>query len=108
KRSRSKVPSTVCQSRITARNRSRTISRIYSGHLDVKILLGYSVSTMSGGKVLRLLLRHLDWRPKQLMWTWTVVALEAYGRFLGWRDHKQQRDHTVWEVAKNTKKLETS
>lgn len=82
--------------------------RIYSGHLDVKILLGYSVSTMSGGKVLRLLLRHLDWRPKQLMWTWTVVALEAYGRFLGWRDHKQQRDHTVWEVATSTKKLETS
>ncbi len=81
--------------------------RIYSGHLDVKVLLGYSVSTMGAAKLLRLLLRHLDWRPKQFVWTWLVVVLEAYGRFLGWRDFKNKRDHTVWEVAVTTKELET-
>jgi len=79
--------------------------RIYSGHLDIKTLLGYSVSTMGGIQVLKLLLRNLDWRPKQFVWTWCVVALEVYGRYLGWRDYKNRRAHTVWEVAKTTKEL---
>ncbi len=80
--------------------------RIYAGHLDVKEMLGYSVATMSGSKVLGLLLRNLDWRPKQFVWTWAFVALEAYGRFLGWRDFKTKKNHTVWEIASSTKELE--
>jgi cellulose synthase/poly-beta-1,6-N-acetylglucosamine synthase-like glycosyltransferase len=79
--------------------------RIYSGHLDIKELLGYSVSTMSAGRVFKTLLSNLDWRPKQFLWTWLVVGLEAYGRYLGWRDYKNRRDHTVWEIAKSTKEL---
>ena len=79
--------------------------RIYSGHLDIKELLGYSVSTMSAGRVFKTLLSNLDWRPKQFLWTWLVVGLEAYGRYLGWRDYKTRRDHTVWEIAKSTKEL---
>jgi cellulose synthase/poly-beta-1,6-N-acetylglucosamine synthase-like glycosyltransferase len=82
--------------------------RIYAGHLDVKDLLGYAVSTMSGLKILSLLLRNLDWRPKQLVWTWAVVALEVYGRFLGRRDYKSKRDHSVWEIATSTKQLSTT
>jgi len=81
--------------------------RIYAGHLDVKSLLGYSVSTMGGGRILKLLLRHLDWRPKQFIWTWLVVALEVYGRYLGWRDFRNQHDHAVWEIATTTKELKT-
>lgn len=79
--------------------------RIYAGHLDVKEMLGYSVATMSGLKILRLLLKHIEWRPKQFAWTWGVVGLEVYGRYLGWRDYKNRRDHTVWEVATTTKEL---
>jgi poly-beta-1,6-N-acetyl-D-glucosamine synthase len=79
--------------------------RIYAGHLMVKEMLGYAVSTMSGVKILRLLLRRLDWRPRPFVWTWCVVALEVYGRFLGWRDHKNKHDHSVWEVAATTKEL---
>jgi poly-beta-1,6-N-acetyl-D-glucosamine synthase len=79
--------------------------RIYSGHLDIKQLLGYSVSTMSGGTILKALLRNLDWRPKQLIWTIGVVGLEVYGRYLGHRDYKNRRDHTVWEIATTTKEL---
>lgn len=79
--------------------------RIYSGHLDIKVLLGYSVSTMSGLTVLKTLLGKLDWRPKQFLWTWLVVGLEVYGRFLGWRDFKNRRDHVVWEIASSTKEL---
>ena len=79
--------------------------RIYSGHLDIQALLGYSVSTMSGGHILKVLLQTMDWRPRSFVWTWLVVALEVYGRFLGRRDYKNRRDHTVWEIAATTKEL---
>ena len=79
--------------------------RIYAGHLVVKETLGYAVSTMSATKIIGLLLRNLDWRPKQLLWTAGIVWLEAYGRYLGRRDYKAKRDHSVWEVATTTKEL---
>lgn len=79
--------------------------RIYAGHLVVKQTLGYAVSTMSATKIIGLLLRNLDWRPKQLLWTAGIVWLEAYGRYLGRRDYKAKRDHSVWEVATTTKEL---
>jgi len=80
--------------------------RIYAGHLEMKERLGYAVSTMSGAKIAGLLLRNVDWRPKPLWWTLRVVALEVYGRYLGWRDYKARRSHTVWEIAGTTKELE--
>jgi cellulose synthase/poly-beta-1,6-N-acetylglucosamine synthase-like glycosyltransferase len=80
--------------------------RIYAGHLELKQILGYSVSTMSGVVILSLLLNNLDWRPKQFLWTWGVVAMEISGRVLGWIDFRQHREHTVWEIATTTKELE--
>lgn len=79
--------------------------RIYAGHLDVRDTLGYTVSTMSAATVVKALLRHLDWRPRPFVWTLAVVGLEVYGRYLGWRDYKNKRNHTVWEIATTTKTL---
>ena len=80
--------------------------RIYAGHMAVRNNLGYVVSTMSGWRILRALLRNLDWRPRRLLWTLGVVALEIYGRWLGWRDFRSERQqHVVWEIAKTTKRL---
>ena len=79
--------------------------RIYSGHLVLRHTMSYTVGTMSGLKILGILLTRLDWRPRPFVWTWSVAALEVYGRFLGWRDYRQRRDHTVWEVATTTKDL---
>jgi hypothetical protein len=79
--------------------------RIYAGHLELVSALGYKVSTMSGGNIAALLLKNLDWRPKQLVWTVAVIGLEVYGRFLGKRDFKNRKDHTVWEIATTTKEL---
>lgn len=93
----------------TAADFIRQRRRIYAGHLDLANLLGYKVSSMSGGKIVALLLKHLDWRPKQLVWTVGVVALEVYGRYLGQRDYKTGRkNHTVWEIATSTKELNQS
>jgi cellulose synthase/poly-beta-1,6-N-acetylglucosamine synthase-like glycosyltransferase len=79
--------------------------RIYAGHLSVRDTLGYSVSTMSGAKILKMVLGDLDWHPRQFAWTWAVAGLEVYGRILGQRDYKLQRNHTVWEIAKTTKQV---
>lgn len=89
----------------TAKDFMRQRRRIYAGHLELKQILGYSVSTMSGFAILSLLLRNLDWRPKEFVWTWSVVALEIAGRFLGWYDYKRNKDHSVWEIATTTKEL---
>lgn len=91
----------------TAADFLRQRRRIYAGHLDLQQTVGYSVSTMNGTKILGLLLKNLDFRPKQFVWTWTVVAMEVYGRFLGRRDFKNQRDHSVWEIAETTKQMDT-
>jgi len=77
----------------------------YAGHLKLQSTLGYTVSTMSGWRILRVLLPRLDWRPRPFLWTWAVAALEVYGRFLGRRDYKKRRDAHVWEIAKTTKDL---
>jgi hypothetical protein len=79
--------------------------RIYAGHLAVRDTLGYNVSTMSASKILATLVQNLNLRPRPFVWTWAVVALEAYGRLLGLMDYKKRRDHRVWEIAKTTKHL---
>jgi cellulose synthase/poly-beta-1,6-N-acetylglucosamine synthase-like glycosyltransferase len=80
--------------------------RIYAGHLAVRNDLGYVVSTMNSWRILAALLRCLDWRPKQLLWTIGAVVLEVYGRWLGWRDFRTRRQqHVVWDIAKTTKRL---
>jgi len=90
----------------TVRDFLRQRRRIYSGHLTLRDTVGYRVATLSGLKMLGLALGHLDWRPRPFLWTWAVAALEAYGRFLGKRDYKRRREHTVWEIATSTKQLD--
>jgi len=80
--------------------------RIYSGHLKLRQRQGYRVSTMSGMHVLLAILRSWQWTWRYLLWTPAVIALEMYGRFLGWADFKlKQQDHAVWERIATTKEL---
>ena len=90
----------------TVKDFLRQRRRIYAGHLAIRDAVGYTVSTMSGLKILGLVLRNLDWRPRPFCWTWAVASLEVYGRFLGRRDYKKRRDHSIWEIAMTTKELE--
>jgi len=101
------VPTAVVHNKgpITVDDFLRQRRRIFAGHLAVRHTLGYNVSTMSGRKILWVVLRNLDWRPRPFFWTWAVAALEAYGRFLGRRDYKKRPDRRVWEIAKTTKDL---
>jgi len=101
------VPTTVVYNKgpVTVADFLRQRRRIFAGHLAVRHTLGYTVSTMSGWRILRVLLPRLDWRPRPFLWTWGVAGLEVYGRLLGRRDYKKRLDGHVWEIAKTTKDL---
>ena len=78
----------------------------YAGHLSVRKHLGYKVSTMGGLKLLPLVLANLKLDPKVIVWTFAVILLEVYGRFLGWRDFRfGKRDHVIWERRATTKEV---
>ena len=101
------VPAAVVYNKgpLTVADYLRQRRRIYSGHLAVRHTLGYTVSTMSGWRILRVLLPRLNWRPQRFLWTCGVAALEVYGRFLGRQDYSKRRDQRVWQIAKTTKDL---
>ncbi len=92
----------------TARDFLRQRRRIYAGHLALQHEVGYNVATVSGLRVLGIMLRTMDWRPRPAVWSFAVAALEVYGRLLGRRDYRRKRDHSVWAVARTTKALNTA
>lgn len=92
----------------TVRDFLRQRRRIHAGHLALRDGVGYRVATLNSWKVLGLVLRTMEWRPRSFVWTWAVAALEALGRFLGRRDYRRRRDHSVWEIATTTKQLEAA
>ncbi len=82
--------------------------RIYFGHVYVRDMLGYRVSTMKWTRILFLLLASPGVRRN---WRFfflgpAVVALEVWARLLGLMDFRVwRRKHTVWEVAETTKEV---
>jgi biofilm PGA synthesis N-glycosyltransferase PgaC len=92
----------------TIRDFLRQRRRIFAGHLALRDGVGYRVGTLSGMRMLPILLRQLDWKPRAFIWTWAVVALEVCGRMLGRLDHMRRRDHSIWDIAKTTKQWDHS
>ena len=78
--------------------------RNYAGHLHLMEKYGYKVSSLQGGRVLRLALGEV-WRAIQLVWALFVLAsLELVARLLGWWDYRiRKRRHEVWDIAWTTK-----
>jgi len=80
--------------------------RIFAGHLYVKDLLGYRVSTMKGTPIARLYVKNmrLDWR--YFVWGPAIIALEILGRLWGAYDYKiWKRKPFAWPVVETTKDL---
>ncbi len=81
--------------------------RINAGHIRLKQIQGYTVTTMSGLRILGTLLRNPAWHWRWFALTPCIIALEVWGRCLGWYDvHFTKRSHTVWDQAASTKKVE--
>jgi biofilm PGA synthesis N-glycosyltransferase PgaC len=90
----------------TVRDFLKQRRRIFAGHLYVKDLVGYQVSTIKGLPIAWLYIRNikLDWR--YFVWGPAVIALEILGRFWGAYDYRiWKRKPFVWPVAETTKDL---
>jgi biofilm PGA synthesis N-glycosyltransferase PgaC len=79
--------------------------RIYAGHLRIRKQQQYAASTMSVGRVVRVLLRsHSFSTPRTACWTLATVALEALARALGYYDYLRRQPHHIWESVATTKR----
>jgi len=90
----------------TARDFLKQRRRIYCGHLELKKKKNYEVPTINNFNILKNLIVNLNISPKHLIWTFGAVMLEAYARLLGMIDFYSKREHTIWEIAESTKRLE--
>ena len=100
------VPEAVVYNRgaETIRDFLKQRRRIHAGHIKMRREQGYTVSTMSGSRILMALLRNWQWDWRYVLWTPFVMGLEIHGRILGWIDVRwRKRDHAIWDIAATTK-----
>lgn len=80
--------------------------RIYAGHLTAKYEYSYTVSTLNNFDVIVALFRHFNFSITSLCYLCGIIFLELISRILGYIDyHLKLNNHSVWEIAKTTKKL---
>jgi poly-beta-1,6-N-acetyl-D-glucosamine synthase len=83
--------------------------RIFAGHLAANYEYSYEVSTMSGWRILHLIVKAFKPNWRFFFWIPVVILLEVYCRMLGLLDYKfKLRNHTVWQTSPSTKKLALS
>lgn len=89
----------------TVRDFIRQRRRIAAGHLWLRSVSGYSVSTMNVWRVARLALAEIDLsKPRQAFFRIATIAVEALSRVLGfWDFHTDSTKHAVWKVSETTK-----
>lgn len=84
--------------------------RIFAGHIHLKRTKGYTPSSMKSN-VLQLIMKDLELKPKEIMWTFGAMFLEFYGRLLGSYDFFIKNENPyIWNIAETTKSriLETA
>ncbi len=93
----------------TVRDFIKQRRRNHAGHLHLKAKYGYEVSSMGGGRLIKLALDEI-WGALRLIWVLGVLAvLEGYSRMLGWWDYKvHKRTHVIWDIAWTTKEVKRS
>jgi len=80
--------------------------RVYAGHLKTKNGYGYEVSTLNGFKIIPLIIKQANLSWQFIIYTPIIIFLEVVGRLLGYLDYKfNLKNHTVWTIARTTKKL---
>lgn len=90
----------------TVRDFMKQRRRIYAGHLYVKDLVGYRVSTMKSWFIAWQFVKNarLDWR--YFVWGPAIVLLEVVARLRGASDyHIWKRKPYAWPVVESTKDL---
>ena len=90
----------------TIRDYFKQRRRIFSGHLYVKEMLGYCVSTMNGFRLFRLFLSNTKLNLKYILWSPFVIVMEIITRLLASYDYKvKHKNPYKWDIVSSTKKL---
>lgn len=80
--------------------------RITAGHHHLRQTQHYVVSTQHPLRIVKELLREMEWTPKQIVWAGGAVLLEVYGRMLGITDfYIKKKNPFTWDIATSTKTL---
>jgi len=93
----------------TVRDFVRQRRRIAAGHIWLRSVSGYSVSTMNVWRIARLALSEIDvTKPREAMFRLGTMGVEAVSRMLGFVDHHtNSTKHAVWKVSETTKHVMT-
>lgn len=80
--------------------------RIYIGHLHLKIVRNYFISSMDNSEILKLVLKDMKPNLQQIIWTLFACLLEIAIRISASFDfYIRKRNPYKWEVSASTKKL---
>ena len=83
--------------------------RIETGHLWLKQMQKYSVSSQNSGLLINLALNEIKRNPEKIFFLIGTVIIEIWSRFLGWFDFKiKKKNPFKWDIADSTKKLNHS
>jgi cellulose synthase/poly-beta-1,6-N-acetylglucosamine synthase-like glycosyltransferase len=80
--------------------------RIFAGHLYVRDMLGYRVSTMNAARIALLFLQSLKSHRRQAFWALGIALLEIIARLLAVYDYSVRRINPFqWAIIQSTKNL---
>ncbi len=80
--------------------------RIETGHLWLKQMQKYSVSSQNSGLLINLALKEIKRNPEKIFFLIGTAIIEIWSRFLGWFDFKiKKKNPFKWDIAGSTKKL---
>jgi len=74
--------------------------RIYCGHLELRKRKDYEASSMKKALIIKKL-----FKEKNLIIVTLAMTLEGIGRTLGLLDYIFKKNHSIWKIAKTTKKI---
>ncbi|RMH63268.1 MAG: glycosyltransferase [Calditrichaeota bacterium] len=83
--------------------------RIASGHRHLAASMGHAVYTQKPGNILKYIRRSQQWTPKAMLYTFLLMALEAYARFMGFIDfYLRDKNPFIWDISQSTKNINNS
>lgn len=80
--------------------------RIATGHRHLKITMHHRVATSKTGPIWKFLLKSQRWTPRALFYTFLLVLVEGFARFMGFIDYYfRNKNPFVWEIATTSKNM---
>lgn len=79
--------------------------RIRLGHMELRKLTGHHISTTNPIQIIPSVLRHMNYTPLKIIYTFIVVCCEQWAVYLARRDFKKGRIKLAWDYVDGSKRL---